>query len=112
MDFGPDVTSSDKSIKVLLNSQDKVSVHEAWGSPLGGRRQSGPFPALGLTRMGLRLGPWSMGSGTETRETWCAGAASLLNLSEFLHAGLCHKFKVLRSLKESPAQVSAKTGLI
>lgn len=25
VDFGPDVTSSDKSIKVLLNAQDKVS---------------------------------------------------------------------------------------
>lgn len=25
MDFGPEVTSSDKSIKVLLNAQDKVS---------------------------------------------------------------------------------------
>lgn len=26
VEFGPDVTSSDKSIKVMLNSQDKVGV--------------------------------------------------------------------------------------
>jgi len=26
VEFGPDVTSSDKSIKVMLNSQDKVRV--------------------------------------------------------------------------------------
>lgn len=113
VDFGPDVTSSDKSIKVLLNSQDKVSPHKPWGSPLGGRRQSGPFPPLSLSRSGWGLlGPQSVASGTEARETWCAGAAPLLNLSELLHAGLCHKFKVLRSLKESPAKVSTKTGLI
>lgn len=31
VDFGPDVTSSDKSIKVLLNAQDKVSpAHVLW----------------------------------------------------------------------------------
>ncbi|KFV64950.1 Vacuolar protein sorting-associated protein 33B, partial [Dryobates pubescens] len=32
VDFGPDVTSSDKSIKVLLNAQDKVSPHVPWGN--------------------------------------------------------------------------------
>lgn len=92
VDFGPDVTSSDKSIKVLLNSQDKVSLHKPWGRPLGGRRQSGPFPPLSLSRSGWGLlGPQTVGSGTETRETWCAGAAPVLNLSEFLQAGVCHK---------------------
>lgn len=31
MDFGPEVTSSDKSVKVLLNAQDKVSpAHVPW----------------------------------------------------------------------------------
>lgn len=67
VDFGPDVTSSDKSIKVLLNSQDKVSPQKPRGSPLG-RRQSGPFPPLSLSRSGWGLlGPQSMGSGTDQR---------------------------------------------
>ena len=40
VDFGPDVTSSDKSIKVLLNAQDKVSFHML----------SRAFPPLSLRR--------------------------------------------------------------
>lgn len=30
VEFGPDVTSSDRSTKVMLNSQDKVGHHQRW----------------------------------------------------------------------------------
>lgn len=33
VDFGPEVTSSDKSLKVLLNAEDKVRVWVPWISP-------------------------------------------------------------------------------
>lgn len=41
MDFGPEVTSSDKSIKVLLNAQDKVSPADMAGSLSGALRGTG-----------------------------------------------------------------------
>jgi len=52
VDFGPDVTSSDKSIKVLLNAEDKVSPCVPRGKQLPARsvpgwhreRLSGAFP--------------------------------------------------------------------
>lgn len=57
VDFGPEVTSSDRSLKVLLNAEDKVRVRGCWlvgrpwatlGGTLGGEAEPGggaPPPA-------------------------------------------------------------------
>lgn len=82
VDFGPDVTSSDKSIKVLLNAQDKVSPHVLRGKRVLCARwlrgeAEGAFPPLSPHRERLgAAGPWSTGwDGLGYRETCSAGAA-------------------------------------
>lgn len=83
VDFGPDVTSSDKSIKVLLNAQDKVSpAHVLWGKrvpqcPGGtGRMLSRAFPPISLSRERLgaarpRSAGWDGSGQRERRNIIC-----------------------------------------
>lgn len=110
VDFGPDVTSSDKSIKVLLNSQDKVSPHKPRGSPLGGRRQSGPFPPLSLSRLGA-AGPLEHGFRHRDQGNLLCRCSST---SEPVRVPACRtvsQMSVLRSLKESPGRRECTTTI-
>lgn len=77
VDFGPEVTSSDKSLKVLLNAEDKVRVRverdlprttaaRGWAAALGRSQIPGRFPyQLGSdpnqdsgTHLDFYLGRW------------------------------------------------------
>lgn len=55
VDFGPEVTSSDKSLKVLLNAEDKVRVWVCQGI------YSGPLlHKAGVQPLGRRPQPWEV----------------------------------------------------
>lgn len=98
VDFGPDVTSSDKSIKVLLNAQDKVSAPMGPLCPSGTRRWlTRTVPSLSLGRRPGTAGPWGTGQdrlGFRDRDTGTAGELSSCSHSPRMRGLSCWPINV------------------